>query len=101
MASGDVFSETDGSILAGTLVAIRPAAGVQVIITSAFSSHSTVQFYGGSTVVSYFPAAGGSTLSWNHLASGNELKLLLTNAEYINLYNAGANATYGYTGMEI
>tara|TARA_R110000737_G_scaffold158758_1_gene186899 strand:+ start:477 stop:785 length:309 start_codon:yes stop_codon:yes gene_type:complete len=102
LASGDVFSETNGTFPAATLVSIRPAVGVQVVITNTFAEDTLTQFWAGSTVgLTFFPDATGNSNSWNNLGSGN-IKLLLTNDEYINIYNAGGgDRTYGYTGMEI
>tara|TARA_R110000744_G_scaffold139291_1_gene250297 strand:- start:21 stop:326 length:306 start_codon:yes stop_codon:yes gene_type:complete len=101
MASGDIFSETNGSIPATSFVSVRPAAGVQVVIMNTFGDSNAI-FYGGSeTTAMYFGDAGGHSTNWTHLGSGN-VRILLTNDEYINVNNPTAGAIpYGYTGMEI
>tara|TARA_R110000803_G_scaffold55853_1_gene112899 strand:+ start:106 stop:414 length:309 start_codon:yes stop_codon:yes gene_type:complete len=102
MAAGDVFSDTSSSLAATTLVSIRPAVGVQVMITSVFADSTDIYFYGGGTNFTYFPDATGSSRFFNDLGGGSSLKLFLTNAEYINLYNIDAIAhEFGYTGIEI
>ena len=103
MASGDVFSETNGTIAASGTVSIRPAVGVQVVITNGFAETSNVFAAFSTGEPLYFGNAGNtSSLHWQQFASGN-MKMMLTNDEYINLYNndAGQPLQYGYTGMEI
>tara|TARA_R110002051_G_scaffold177783_1_gene247648 strand:- start:394 stop:705 length:312 start_codon:yes stop_codon:yes gene_type:complete len=103
MASGDVFSETNGTIGASATVSIRPAVGVQVVITNGFAETTNVfvAFTTGENL--YFGnSSTTSSLHWQQFGSGN-FKMMLTNDEYINLYNndGGQSLQYGYTGMEI
>ncbi len=103
MAAGDVFSETNGTITANGTVSIRPAVGVQVVITSAFAETSNVFAVFTTGEHLYFGnASNSSSLHWQQFGSGN-FKMTLTNDEYINLYNndGGQSLQYGYTGLEI
>ena len=103
MSSGDVFSDTEITVVSGAYITIQPAAGVQVIITHTFANSTDFQFQTNSTGgTNYFGDAGGASQFWNNMGSGVPLKLLLTNAETISAKNTGGgNITAGYTGMEL
>jgi|SaaInlStandDraft_2_1057019.scaffolds.fasta_scaffold312736_2 hypothetical protein len=103
MAAGDIFSDTEALLAPLAVVSIQPAAGTQVCITHFWAETTNVQFAGGGTAFTYFGDAGGNSQFANHMASGNPMKILITNSEYINLVNVNAGNTYryGYCGMEI
>ena len=72
-----------------------------MVLTNTFAYTTNIQFCGGGTSLTYFGDAGGGSYHWSQLGSGN-IKLLLTNDEYVNILNPDAVAQrYGYTGMEI
>tara|TARA_R110002051_G_scaffold3343_2_gene18104 strand:- start:394 stop:705 length:312 start_codon:yes stop_codon:yes gene_type:complete len=103
MASGDVFSDTSLSIGPTALIAIQPAAGVQVCITHTFAPSGSVHFCGGGSTATSIGTSSGATVDWHAMCSGVSMKLLLSNTEFINVLNIHAADTYiiGYTGMEL
>ena len=104
MASGDIFSNTSITLPFGDIVAIQPAAGLQVCLTSFWASDNNIKFSGGESTgigVSFAAPAVGTSTEWRYL--GVNSKIFLTNSEFIYAWNdhSSVNYTFGYTGMEI
>ena len=104
MATGDVFADHyTAVVLAG--IDIQPAAGVQVLISyiTANDANTRIRFKNSTGTFDAFVPTG--TTSDNSMPAGRmnqNMKLFLTNTEYINLGSSSATTRYvAYSGIEI
>ena len=104
MASGDIFSDMHTTTGTGG-VDVRPATGVNVCITSFFvGSNYYNRFYtkNSSGVVEVHQTNNYNTPSNEGAWSQNmNVKIFITNSEYIHFRSSTGTRTFGYSGVEI
>jgi hypothetical protein len=89
MAVGDVVN---GIGLDGTIFIFQPAAGVEIMIGSTFSTSGNQLRITNGTDVPYTTATSPGQLN---------SKIFINNTIYLNLATAGAGYFNGYTGIQI
>tara|TARA_R110000751_G_scaffold173556_1_gene280015 strand:- start:195 stop:512 length:318 start_codon:yes stop_codon:yes gene_type:complete len=105
LASGDVFAD----MATGGTYDVRPAVGVQCMITHVMADATTAKFYpkgAGGTLTSCYWQTNSADGAFSYGQSSNTIantmgsspmKFFITNTEYMRL--SGTNT--GYTGIEL
>lgn len=104
MASGDVFANMAQST--ATSITIQPAVGVQAMITFISTDSTTAELWGNhGGILSYAMfmsrAAATGTKDMRDWQNNNNMKLFITNTDFIVFVSASGTIKVSYSGIEI
>ena len=102
---GDIFNDMRLA-LTTTPVVIQPAASVSILITSVSSENNSVRMSGenatGAGVVMKFSQPSASSTQEVATFGGNvNMKLFITNSDYIEFYMSAGTAHVQYSGIQV
>ena len=103
MASGDVFSNMYFST-SGT-VTVQPASGVSAMISFMGSDSDNGKLYGKNSSGTYMMSlpndAAGNTNIVRNMQGASNMKLFITNSQYISFVSGASSVKFSYSGIEI
>jgi len=106
MAAGDIFSNMAQTVTNPATITIQPAASVSVMINYISTDSANTQLWGNHAgLLSYAMfqndgnGAGTSVvLNWQN---NNNMKLFLTNSDYILVLPSAGAVKFSYSGIEL
>tara|TARA_R110002020_G_C15948390_1_gene745374 strand:- start:241 stop:555 length:315 start_codon:yes stop_codon:yes gene_type:complete len=104
MAAGDVFANMAQST--ATSITVQPAAGVQACITFISTDSTTAELWGnhaGTLSYAMFMSRSSSTgtKDMRDWQNNNNMKLFITNTDFIVFVSASGTIKVSYSGIEI
>ena len=105
MAIDDVVSSYQNSVANNGALSIQPASGDEWLVTQLMSQHSgtmTIRSHGDTNMTSGIFAGATSVTEDMQYAGTRSFKFLVTNSEYIKLYNnaSGATKVLGFSAIK-
>lgn len=108
MAAGDVFSNLNMPVTDGAPVDVQPAVGVSICITFVSSQNNQYTYFGGKnsvgTLSSFTTGLNGTGARNDIIAQMNQtfnMKLFITNTQYLVFSCADTTKSLAYSGIEI